>query len=145
MIKSLKGRYIKYMNNQKGGTLVFTIIIIVVLSIISMSIITSTYARTRIIMKKLEESYEKLQLENEMYNTINLCIGKSEDQIELLLKDYKKDNLSITINKFENNELDFNIQIKDSIVIRKCVVKFSKDENYIINGYSIIQTGIINS
>lgn len=133
------------MNNQKGGTLVFTIIIIVVLSIISMSIITSTYARTRIIMKKLEESYEKLQLENEMYNTINLCIGKSEDQIELLMKDYKKDNLSITINKFENNELDFNIQIKDSIAIRKCVVKFIIDENYIINGYLIIQTGIINS
>lgn len=145
MIKSLKGQYIEYMNNQKGGTLVFTIIIIVVLSIISMSIITSTYARTRIIMKKLDESYEKLQLENEMYNTINLCIGKSEDQIELLLKDYKKDNLSITINKFENNELDFNIQIKDSIAIRKCMVKFSIDENYIINGYLIIQTGIINS
>ncbi|MGM9900142.1 MAG: hypothetical protein ACI32E_06170 [Bacilli bacterium] len=131
------------MNNQKGGTLVFTIIIIVVLSIISMSIITSTYVRTRTIIAKLDESYEKLQLENEMYNSINLCIGKSEDQIELILKDYKKDNLEITINKFENNVLEFNIQIKDSSTIRKCVVEFSLDENYIINGYSIMQTGII--
>lgn len=132
------------MNNKKGGTLVFTIIIIVVLSIISMSIITSIYVQARIKMKKLDESYEKIQLENEMYNVINLCMGKSEDQIEDILKEYKKDDLMITIVKLENKVLEFNIQIKKCQNVRKCVVEFSLDINAIINGYSILQTGIIN-
>lgn len=130
------------MSNKRGSTLAFTIVLIVVVSIISISIITSIYVQSRIKMNKLDESYEKIQLENEMYNVINLCIGKTEDQVEDTLKEYKKDILIITIDKLENHKLEFSIQLKGYKRIRKCVVEFSLDKDAVINKYSILKTGI---
>lgn len=102
------------MKKNKGNTLTFVLVVLIVVSILSMAIVYAVAYSSNAKLKKSNENFKLVTLENEAYNALNYYLEVVDDnkiQKVIEAKPFSEEiKEKLEINTIDNGKLNFMIR-----------------------------------